>query len=194
MVEQNESGGGQGQTSTARRDGYSVATLDRRRPASLCNRLHECVHTDPLSLRVASAPLLFPLHSPFLQTKWTSLEHNGILFPAAYIPHNKPMLYEGAEVVLTPEQEEVASMWALMPESYQQQPTFAKNFFRDFKALFPKDSHIKELAKVWMTEQTCGSDCLLPNERSASACASRPEPYPLPTCAFAVLCFLFICC
>lgn len=83
-----------------------------------------------------------------MQTKWSSLEHNGILFPAAYIPHNKPMLYEGAEVVLTPEQEEVASMWALMPESYQQQPTFAKNFFRDFKALFPKDSHIKELAKV----------------------------------------------
>jgi hypothetical protein len=74
------------------------------------------------------------------------------------------MLYEGAEVVLTPEQEEVASMWALMPESYQQQPTFAKNFFRDFKALFPKDSHIKELAKVQMTgQQTRGS--------SASACA-----------------------
>lgn len=139
--------------------------------------MHKCVHTDPLSLSFSLCS--FPFSFLFVQTKWTSLEHNGILFPAAYIPHNKPMLYEGAEVVLTPEQEEVASMWALMPESYQQQPTFAKNFFRDFKALFPKDSHIKELAKVQMTGQTRDGKLLptsaLPRAHSGSRRQCQPS-------------------
>ena len=87
------------------------------------------------------------LRAPGDKTKWTTLEHNGILFPAAYVPHGLPFKYDGSELVLTAEQEEVASMWALMPENFQQLPTFAKNFFRDFKALFPKDSKLKELAK-----------------------------------------------
>jgi len=89
--------------------------------------------------------------APGDKTKWETLEHNGILFPAAYVPHGKPLLYDNEEMILSPEQEEVASMWALMDEKYTSQPTFAKNFFRDFKALFPAPVKVKDLAKCDFT-------------------------------------------
>ncbi|RRT77942.1 hypothetical protein B296_00021060 [Ensete ventricosum] len=40
--------------------------------------------------------------------KWTTLEHNGVIFPPPYKPHGVKMLYNGQPVVLTPEQEEVS--------------------------------------------------------------------------------------
>jgi DNA topoisomerase-1 len=39
--------------------------------------------------------------------KWTTLEHNGVIFPPPYKPHGVKMLYNGQPVDLTPEQEEV---------------------------------------------------------------------------------------
>lgn len=39
--------------------------------------------------------------------KWTTLEHNGVIFPLPYKPHGVKMLYNGRLVDLTPEQEEV---------------------------------------------------------------------------------------
>lgn len=39
--------------------------------------------------------------------KWTTLEHNGVIFPPPYKPHGVKMLYNGRPVDLTPEQEEV---------------------------------------------------------------------------------------
>lgn len=39
--------------------------------------------------------------------KWTTLEHNGVIFPPPYKPHGVKMLYNGKPVDLTPEQEEV---------------------------------------------------------------------------------------
>lgn len=94
------------------------------------------------------------MRAPGDKTKWTSLEHNGILFPAEYVAHKVPVYYEEKAVELTIEQEEVASMWALMPEQYTAQATFRKNFFRDWKALFPKDSIIKDLNKCDFTVMT----------------------------------------
>jgi len=41
------------------------------------------------------------------QKKWTTLVHNGIIFPPPYKPHGVKMLYKGKPVTLTPEQEEV---------------------------------------------------------------------------------------
>jgi DNA topoisomerase-1 len=38
--------------------------------------------------------------------KWTTLEHNGVMF-SPYKPHGVKMLYNGQPVDLTPEQEEV---------------------------------------------------------------------------------------
>jgi DNA topoisomerase-1 len=39
--------------------------------------------------------------------KWSTLVHNGVLFPPPYKPHGVKMLYNGQPVDLTPEQEEV---------------------------------------------------------------------------------------
>lgn len=39
--------------------------------------------------------------------KWTTLLHNGVIFPPPYKPHGVKMLYNGQPVDLSPEQEEV---------------------------------------------------------------------------------------
>lgn len=41
------------------------------------------------------------------QKKWTTLAHNGVVFPPPYKPHGVMILYKGKSVSLTPEQEEV---------------------------------------------------------------------------------------
>jgi DNA topoisomerase I len=43
--------------------------------------------------------------------KWTTLVHNGVIFPPPYSPHRVKMLYNGQPVDLTPEQEEVKYFW-----------------------------------------------------------------------------------
>jgi DNA topoisomerase-1 len=66
--------------------------------------------------------------------KWSTLLHCGVLFPPEYEPHGVKMLYEGKPVELTPEQEEVASMFAIMKETdYMQKPIFLKNFWEGFR-------------------------------------------------------------
>ena len=42
------------------------------------------------------------------QKKWTTLVHNGVIFPPPYQSHGVKMLYNGKPVDLTPEQEEVS--------------------------------------------------------------------------------------
>lgn len=41
------------------------------------------------------------------QSKWTTLVHNGVIFPPPYKPHGIKITYKGRPVDLTPEQEEV---------------------------------------------------------------------------------------
>ncbi|KAF5572133.1 DNA topoisomerase I [Fusarium pseudoanthophilum] len=71
--------------------------------------------------------------------KWTTLEHNGVLFPPDYepLPKHVKMLYDGQPVTLAPEVEEVATFWVAMmtPASshHLENPVFRKNFFEDFK-------------------------------------------------------------
>jgi hypothetical protein len=57
--------------------------------------------------------------------KWDTLEHAGVMFPPEYEPHGIKMLYEGKPVDLTPEQEEVATMFAVMKDTdYISKPTW----------------------------------------------------------------------
>ncbi len=51
------------------------------------------------------------------QKMWDTLVHAGVLFPPEYVPHNVKMLYDGVPVDLTPEQEEVATFFAVMKET-----------------------------------------------------------------------------
>jgi DNA topoisomerase-1 len=79
-------------------------------------------------------------------TSWKTFEHNGIMFPPAYTPHNIPILYNGQLIKLTSEQEEYASIFArYIGTDYYNKSVFKKNFFSDWKTLFPKDTQIKDI-------------------------------------------------
>ncbi|XP_037489652.1 DNA topoisomerase 1 beta-like [Triticum dicoccoides] len=74
--------------------------------------------------------------------KWSTLVHNGVVFPPPYKPHGVKMLYNGQPVDLTPEQEEVATMFAVMKDTeYASKETFINNFFSDWRKTLGK-THI----------------------------------------------------
>ena len=84
---------------------------------------------------------------------WRHLEHTGMAFAPPYVRHHVPLKYDGKEVKLTAEQEEVASFYAAMPEDGPQlgnaktRPVFQKNFFKDFKDCFPGGHFIQDFKK-----------------------------------------------
>ncbi|XP_073132102.1 DNA topoisomerase 1-like [Henckelia pumila] len=78
--------------------------------------------------------------------KWTTLVHNGVIFPPPYKPHGVKMLYKGKPVVLTPEQEEVATMFAVMLDTeYMNKPKFKENFMTDWRKILGKNHTIQKL-------------------------------------------------
>jgi DNA topoisomerase-1 len=80
--------------------------------------------------------------------KWTTLEHNGVVFPPEYelLPQNVKMKYDGIPVTLAPEAEEVASFFGTMLNSTHnvENPVFQKNFFSDFKDVIKKSGGAKD--------------------------------------------------
>ncbi|KAL4562504.1 hypothetical protein LXL04_034710 [Taraxacum kok-saghyz] len=80
--------------------------------------------------------------------KWTSLVHSGVIFPPEYKPHGVKMLYNGKPVDLTPEQEEVATMFAVMLDTdYMGKTQFKENFWGDWQKILGKNHTIKNLDK-----------------------------------------------
>lgn len=80
--------------------------------------------------------------------KWTTLEHNGVVFPPEYepLPKNVKMLYDGKPVSMHPEAEEIAHGFGGMLNSTHnvENPTFQKNFFQDFKEMLNKTGGAKD--------------------------------------------------
>uniref|UniRef100_A0A1J3H778 DNA topoisomerase I n=1 Tax=Noccaea caerulescens TaxID=107243 RepID=A0A1J3H778_NOCCA len=80
------------------------------------------------------------------QKKWTTLVHNGVIFPPPYKPHGIKILYKGKPVDLTIEQEEVATMFAVMRETeYYNKLQFRENFWNDWRVLLGKKHVIQKL-------------------------------------------------
>ncbi|XP_009619726.2 DNA topoisomerase 1 alpha-like [Nicotiana tomentosiformis] len=78
--------------------------------------------------------------------KWTTLVHNGVIFPPPYKPHGVKMLYKGKPVDLTPEQEEVATMYAVMLDTdYMSKLQFKENFMNDWRKILGKNHVIQNL-------------------------------------------------
>nr|BAP76305.1 topoisomerase I [Nothapodytes nimmoniana] len=78
--------------------------------------------------------------------KWTTLVHKGVIFPPPYKPHGVKMLYKRQTVDLTPEQEEVATMYAVMLDTdYMNKSIFKQNFFTDWKKILGKNHVIQNL-------------------------------------------------
>ena len=71
--------------------------------------------------------------------RWNNLEHNGVLFPPSYIPHNIKILYKNSPINLNPEQEEIATFWAgLLESDISKKPIAIKNFSKEFKSYLPE--------------------------------------------------------
>ncbi|KAK9844953.1 hypothetical protein WJX74_009017 [Apatococcus lobatus] len=82
------------------------------------------------------------------EKRWSKLCHSGVLFPPEYEAHGIQMLYEGKPVDLTPEQEEVATMFAVMKETdYMKHERFLRNFWDAFKPILGKGHVIRDLKK-----------------------------------------------
>lgn len=65
--------------------------------------------------------------------KWTTLQHNGIIFPPLYDVRGFTIRIKGETVNLTPNQEEMAYQWAKKKDTpYAQDKVFRKNFTADF--------------------------------------------------------------
>ncbi|CAH9107603.1 unnamed protein product [Cuscuta epithymum] len=78
--------------------------------------------------------------------KWTTLVHNGVIFPPPYKPHGVKMLYKGKPVNLTAEQEEVATMYAVMLDTdYMNNPKFKENFMNDWRIILGRNHVIQSL-------------------------------------------------
>ncbi len=74
--------------------------------------------------------------------KWTTFSHNGVLFPDPYIPHKVPLIYDGKKIVLDPESEEYATIYAkFIDTEYVKNRVFNKNFFADWKPILKKGGH-----------------------------------------------------
>ncbi|KAF1949423.1 DNA topoisomerase 1 [Byssothecium circinans] len=80
--------------------------------------------------------------------KWTTLEHNGVVFPPEYepLPKHVKLIYDGVPVTLQKDAEEVATFYGSMLNSTVnvENPTFNKNFFEDFVAILDKTGHAKD--------------------------------------------------
>ena len=72
--------------------------------------------------------------------QWTVFRHNGPFFPPLYEPHKTYVLFKNNKIILPPEAEEYATMYAkYLDTEYVKNPKFNKNFFNDFKKVLPKD-------------------------------------------------------
>ena len=113
--------------------------------------------------------------------QWETMEHAGVSFPEAYVPHNIKLLYEGKPVDLTPSQEEAATFFAAMdPEGMhlgnpKTAKIFIKNFFTDFKAILGKKHFIKDFTKCdfepirkYLNEQKIIRKAITDQERKAN--------------------------
>jgi DNA topoisomerase I len=88
-----------------------------------------------------------------VKKKWTTLQHNGVMFPDEYKPHNLPVLYRDKPIYLTPEAEEAATFYAkYMDTEYVKNPRFNRNFWKDWKEILGPGHEIQTFEDVDFTE------------------------------------------
>ena len=84
--------------------------------------------------------------------KWTTFEHNGVLFPPEYIKHNIPIIYDSTKITLNSDAEELATLYAkFIDTDYIKNRIFNKNFWKDWQKVLGPDSPIKSLDGVDFT-------------------------------------------
>ncbi|XP_063311780.1 DNA topoisomerase 1 [Pelobates fuscus] len=91
--------------------------------------------------------------------KWKFLEHKGPLFAPPYepLPDNVKFYYDGKQVKLSPNAEEVATFFAkMLDHEYTTKDIFRKNFFKDWKKEMTVDERnlITNLSKCDFNEMS----------------------------------------
>lgn len=77
--------------------------------------------------------------------KWSSLRHNGVLFPPLYKYNKIPLIYNGKEYILNSLAEEYLTYYVkYLSTDYIKKSQFKKNFWKDFKKIL-KNDEIKSL-------------------------------------------------
>jgi DNA topoisomerase I len=113
--------------------------------------------------------------------QWRTLEHNGVMFPPAYTPHNIPLVYNGKEIQLTPSQEELASFYAAIPKDGPQlgnaktAKIFNKNFFTDFKQALGKGHEVKSFEQCDFSLIAAHLEAVREERKNMSKEAKQPE-------------------
>jgi len=85
--------------------------------------------------------------------KWQTLEWAGVVFPPLYEPHGVEFRYKGKKVPLSPDQEEVATMYAAMLSTEyvtnaEKGAVFNKNFMESWRPLLKKTEEGKEVKEL----------------------------------------------
>jgi len=84
--------------------------------------------------------------------QWTLLQHNGPMFPPAYIPHKVPVIINGNHVILPEQAEEYATMYArFIGTDYDSNNTFRKNFWKELKPTLQSNLNIESLDQIDFT-------------------------------------------
>jgi len=87
------------------------------------------------------------LDRPTGKYKWSSLSHNAVKFPEEYTQKNIPIVYDGHEIYLSKDAEEIAFLYAkYLDTDYVTSGTFNKNFFSDWKKILGKNTEIQSLS------------------------------------------------
>ncbi|CAF3813496.1 unnamed protein product [Rotaria sp. Silwood1] len=89
--------------------------------------------------------------------KWTTLEHKGPLFPPPYesLPHNIKFFYNGMEVKLKEEAEEIMTFYArMLDHDYTSKEIFNQNFMSDWRKSMTQAERelIKDIRKCDFTQ------------------------------------------
>merc|ERR1712151_930859 len=115
--------------------------------------------------------------------KWDTFEHHGLMFAPVYEPHGLPIKYEGKEVKLSVEAEEIATYWTSVKGTpYETKDLFINNFWKVFQAVLPKDTVIKDLSKCdfsaidqWRVDEREKRNARSKEEKEATAKKNREE-------------------
>ncbi|OII77302.1 DNA topoisomerase I [Cryptosporidium andersoni] len=71
--------------------------------------------------------------------QWDYLEHNGVMFAPPYQAHKVPLIYDGKEIELPNESEEIATYWAqILDTEWSSKEKFVKNAKEAFINSIPK--------------------------------------------------------
>lgn len=73
------------------------------------------------------------------EKKWTTLQHNGVMFYPEYEPHNIPIIYNNKTITLNKEAEEFITYYVNKRFDKYRTDRFKRNFFNDWKNILTRD-------------------------------------------------------